>query len=132
MEKTKKYHNFFKFLVSGGTAALISFSILYVLTDIFGFWYLISSIIAFLIAVIFNFIVQKNWTFKADQARESKNQLILFLVISLINLVINSLGMFFLVEKLRLWYMLAQFFLTGAQAIVNYFVYKGVVFKEKV
>ena len=128
----KKYDKLFKFLITGGTAALISFSILYVLTAIFGFWYLISSAIAFLIAVAFNFIVQKYWAFRGNQSRKSRRQLFLFIFISLINLALNSLGMYFLVEKIGLWYMLAQFFLTGGQAIVNYFVYKSVVFKEKI
>lgn len=55
---------FTKYSAVGGVGAFIHFTTLYVLTDHFGVWYMISSIIAAGIAMCFNFVGNKFWTFK--------------------------------------------------------------------
>ena len=55
---------FLRFLISGGTAAVVDLLFLYVLTDGIHMWYLLSSVLAFLAAFSVSFTLQKRWTFR--------------------------------------------------------------------
>jgi putative flippase GtrA len=53
-----------KYVVSGGSAAIVDIVALYVFTDLFGIWYILSAILAFISAFFVSFLLQKYWTFK--------------------------------------------------------------------
>lgn len=121
-----------KFIISGGTAAFVDLLCLYIFTDLFRLWYLLSAVLAFVIAFIVNFNFQKFWTFKGDHEKQGREQLVMFLIINLINLSLNSLGMYLLVERVGIWYLLSQFLMSGILAFESYFVYRLVIFKHRV
>ncbi len=52
---------FFRFIISGGTAAFFGLLTLYLLTNIFHVWYLVSSTTAFLVGFVLAFSLQKFW-----------------------------------------------------------------------
>jgi len=120
-----------KFLIAGGTATFTTFFFLYLFTEAFHLWYLFSSILAFLIAAVVSFTLQKFWTFKGNQEHSSHKQFLIFLSFGTFGLGLNALSMFLLVDKFGLWYMLAQFITAAGIAVMNFFFYKLVVFKEK-
>ena len=45
------------------------------------------------------------------------------------NFFVNEFITYFLVEKLNVWYMLAQFLVVGVLAVVNFFIYRSQVFQ---
>lgn len=53
---------FFRYLISGGTAAAVYLALVYVLTDLAGVWYLASTTIGFVVAFLVSFSLQKLWT----------------------------------------------------------------------
>ena len=55
---------FFKFATVGLTGTIINIIILYVLTEYFGVYYIISALIAIGTTLITNFIGNKIWTFR--------------------------------------------------------------------
>ena len=120
-----------RYLIAGGTVAVINFVILYMLTDIFYIWYLTSSLIALSIAVILSFILQKYWTFRNHSLDHVHVQLPLHLLLSLANIVLNTVLMFFFVEQIRLWYITAQFFAAAMLACMNFFVYRQFIFAQE-
>ncbi|MHA1781913.1 MAG: GtrA family protein [Promethearchaeota archaeon] len=63
-----KYTQFFFISI---ISLFINLSILFILVEYFGFWYIFGEIVAICIAFIFNFIGNKIWTF--SQNSESKN-----------------------------------------------------------
>lgn len=126
----QKHKRFIRFLVAGGTAAMVDLLFLYLFTDVFKIWYLGSAVLAFLFAFVVSFGLQKFWTFKGDHHHQSRAQLLLYLSINLINLGLNSLGLYLLVDKLGAWYLLSQVIMSGLLAFESYFIYKLVVFKE--
>jgi putative flippase GtrA len=130
-EKINQYKKITRYLVAGSTAAGATFFTVYFLTDIIGLWYLLSSVLAFFVGVIISFTLQKYWTFRGEQAKQTRHQLILFISFAAFGMAINAAGMYLLVDKIHLWYMIAQFITAAGIAAMNYFVYQSVIFKHK-
>ena len=120
----------FRFIVSGGTAAVLHISLAFVFTDIFGIWYLYSSIIAFLCAVGVGFVLQKHWTFQDKEVDGTHLQFLKYGTTSGTALLANAILMYSLVDILDLWYLYAQVLTSGTIAIGNYFIYKYLIFNR--
>ncbi len=118
-----------KFVVSGSTAAGVEFSLLYVLTQYVGFHYLVSSSVAFCVAVVVGFTLQKFWTFENKSLDRLHRQAVLYFSLGVINLGINAVLMYLLVENFHLWYMLAQVLACGMLACNNFLMYNLFIFR---
>lgn len=121
-----------KYIFAGGTAALVDLVILYFLTDIIGLWYMFSAIIAFVLALLTSFILQKFWTFRDPTLRRIKKQAIIYAVIGTLNFILNPILLYVFVEKLHVWYMLAAIIVMGTLAIANYLINKFITFKKDI
>lgn len=119
-----------KFIISGTTATLVNFAILYSLTEFVGLWYLFSSIIAFALAVLVSFFLQKFWTFGDDDREKMKQQIVMYYTVATINLGLNTAGMFVLVERFGIWYIFAQVIMTMAISVEGFFAYKLLIFRK--
>jgi len=119
-----------KYIFSGVIASIVMFCSLAFFREVLGIWYLYSSTLAFVLSFITSFLLQKFWTFGNIEGSNIHKQLLLFLIVSLINLGINGLGMFILVDYLGVWYLIAQFFVTASIAGWSFFLYR-VIFKNK-
>jgi len=120
-----------KFVASGSTAAAVEFSLLYVLKEYAGLHYLISSSIAFCVAVVVGFTLQKFWTFENRELDRIQRQAIQYFALGLTNLGINAVLMYLLVENFHLWYMLAQVLACGMLACNNFLMYNLFIFKPE-
>lgn len=116
-----------RFIVSGACAAAIGLVTLHILVEWFGMWYVLASALAFFFVLITNFFIQRHWTFKSSMFG-ARRQFMLFVVLSGLNLVGNSVGMYVLVEYVALHQLVAQAVLMVALAVVNYSVYGRYVF----
>lgn len=124
-----RYGRFIKFVCSGGIVAVVNLSALYLFTDILAIWYLTSSLLAYTISFFVNFFLQKFWTFE-DRAHEGTTFKIgIFFLNSLLNLALNTLLMYALVDGLGLWHMLAQCIVIGILMGMNYTVYRLYIFQ---
>jgi dolichol-phosphate mannosyltransferase len=128
--KCSTRYQFTKFCIVGGIGMLINLAILYALVEYAGLWYILAASIAFVIAVINNFVWNKFWTFNDVNIKGVGKQFTKFFVISVISLGINLAVLYALVEYMFTWYMLAQIiaivFATGSNFIGNKFwTFKG-------
>ena len=128
----RKYKQIIKYLIAGGTAALVDLALLYFLTDILSIWYLISASLAFIIAFFVSFFLQKFWTFRDSNKEVIYKQMGVYLGVALINLALNAALMYVLVDGFKIWYMCAQFMASGLIAFESYFVYKIFIFNQAV
>ena len=115
-----------RFLISGVSAALVNFFVLYVLTEFFGLWYLFSSAIAFITAFAVSFVMQKFWTFDSAETHKIKHQLPMHLSVAVVNLVLNLVIVYFLVEYVHLWYVLAQVVANIVLAVESFFAFRWI------
>jgi putative flippase GtrA len=123
-----KFGRIIRYVISGGIGTVTNFGLIYLFTDYFGIWYLKSSIIAFIISVIISFICQKYLTFQNTNTEKVHKQMVLFIILALINLGINTLLMYLFVDIVGMWYLSAQVVTSALIAISSFFVYKHVIF----
>lgn len=124
----QKYKRIIKYLIAGGTSALVDLSLLYILTDILGIWYLISACLAFATAFFVSFFLQKFWTFRDGDKEVMYKQMGAYSGVAMANFLINIALMYALVDGFKIWYMLAQFMASGLIAIESYLVYNFFIF----
>ncbi len=122
---------YIKYVISGGTAAGVDLLILYILTDIFNIWYLLSAGLAFIVAFFVSFYMQKFWTFRDNNRERIYQQMSLYLMVGFLNLGINTGGMYIFVDKIHMMYILAQIIMGGIIAISNFLIYKFVIFSAR-
>lgn len=120
----KTINQIIRFLFAGGTAFLIDFGILWVLTDLVGINYLLSGCISFSISVIYNYIMSIHWVFEVKTKKSRWIELIVFVLLSLIGLGINQLIMWLLVEKLIINYLLSKIAATIVVMLFNFITRK--------
>ena len=97
-----------RFIIAGCISTTVSFSLLFILTEILGVWYLLSSTIAFIMTFAVSFTLHKFWTFKSREAHILRAQMVQSLVLAIWNIGLNALAMYILVDVAQIWYMLAQ------------------------
>ncbi len=120
---------FFRFIISGGTAAFFGLLTLYLLTNIFHVWYLVSSTTAFLVGFVLAFSLQKFWSFQNKHWHLVPRQATISIVLAGLNFFINVGLMCILVDKLHLHYFFSQFLVYGFFAVFDFFIFKFVIFK---
>lgn len=112
-----------RFLIIGGTAFLIDAGILYLLTDYLHIHYLVSSILSFTIAVIFNYIFSIKWVFEVKNAQTIRD-ITIFILLSVVGLCINQVVMYISVDMLAIYYMIAKIIATIIVMIYNFITRK--------
>ncbi|MEK7642537.1 MAG: glycosyltransferase [Patescibacteria group bacterium] len=141
MKQAQDFHNLnyglfkknilLRYLVAGIIAASTNIGLLYIFTDIFKIWYLYSSLLSFVIAVVLSFILQKFWTFNDRETEKVHHQFGRFLGVAILGIGINTVCMYILVDILSIWYIFAQIITGAIIAIFNFLMYKFFIFRQK-
>ncbi len=119
-----------KFVVSGTVAAIVDLGVLYVFTDFFGVWYLVSAIMAFIFAFFTSFFLQKYWTFEDGGNKAVKKQMVIYFVVAICNLALNTLLMYVFVDIIGVHYIFSQIIVALLIACASFFVYRNFIFKK--
>lgn len=119
-----------KFLASGLTVLLFNLAVLFFLTDIFHIWYLLSSIIAYSLAVILNFFLQKFWVFENGGNKMAGSQFIVYVFVAVSNSAVNAIFLYLLVEYAGIHYIFSQAAITLLLAVINYFISRNFIFHD--
>lgn len=126
--KNKLLNQILKFGLVGGTAFVIDYVLLYFCTEFLHIHYLISSIISFTVSAIFNYILSIKWVFDVKKKQDVKD-FVIFIILSVIGLGINSLIMYVMVEKFGVYYMFSKIVSTAVVMVYNFITRK--IFVEK-
>jgi dolichol-phosphate mannosyltransferase len=108
MNESKEFLRILKFGFVGFLGILVNMGILYILTEIFGIYYLISGIFAVELSILHNFLWHNFWTFK-DRENNFINSLIKYNLSCLISLVINVLVLYVLTQYFGIYYLISNF-----------------------
>ena len=128
--KKESSKQFIKFSIIGALNTIINLAVLYVCTDIFGIYYLISAVIAFIFAVTNSFVLNKTWTFKEKINQDASSKYVKFFIISIIALAVNLIILYVLVESFEVYYIIAQLIGIISNLIINFFGNKLWTFKK--
>jgi len=118
-----------KFGLVGTFNFIIDLSIYLFLTRELAFYYILSHILAFLVANYLSFILNKNFVF------QDKNKTLIkyfkFLGFTLCSLIISSFILFICVHYLKMFDIYGKILGTIIAAVWNFLMYKFIVFKTK-
>lgn len=129
MKNKKLAPQIFRFLIIGGTAFIIDYALLYILTEYFDIYYLISSTISFIVSLLFNYIASIKWVFETKEEDSQTKKLTIFITLSIIGLGINQLIMWTLSDLLTIYYMISKIVATAVVMCWNFITRK--IFLEK-
>lgn len=118
-----------KFLIAGGLSTSAHLITLFLLHEFLAINLVLASSLAFCLAFLVSFSLQKYWTFRNYSRKKLIKQLFIYLIIAIISLNINAFGIYYLVNELHIWYLLAQVFVSLTVSVFNFFSYKLLVFK---
>ena len=123
----EKIKLFFGYILFGGIAALVDLGGLYIFTEFFGLYYLVSATLSYIGGMITNYSLNKVFNFK-NKSKKIAKQFGLFVFVALIGLGLNQLILWLLVEFAGLWYMLAKLISISLVMFWNFFGHKKITF----
>lgn len=121
---------FLRYIFVGGISAVINICTLYILKDIVNIYYLIANAIGFILGLITNYCLSKMLVFTKENMGNPMIEFIIYALIGLIGLGIDSLLMWILTSKLNIYYMISKIFSTMLVFVWNFGIRK-VVYKFK-
>ena len=116
----------FKFIAAGSFVALIQLVLLYIFHERLHIRSIEASTIAFLFSILTNFVLQKFWTFEDPSKERTVMQLSYFLLNSFLNIIINFVFTYILIQKNNLNIYFSQAVVLVVITIFNFFVYKKI------
>lgn len=117
-----------KFGIVGVIATVIDYVVLYMLTECFNIYYLVSAIISFSISLIINYCLSVKWVFDVKK-RQTIKEVFIFVFLSVLGLIINEIILYAGVNLLNVYYMICKLFSTIVVMIYNFITRK--IFIEK-
>ena len=123
IKNNKLLRQILKFGVVGGTSFLIDYGIFTILSQLLGINYLISSIISFSISVIYNYILSIKWVFDVSK-RQTVKEFVIFIILSVIGLGINSLIMYLTHDLMDIHEMIGKIIATAIVMVYNFITRK--------
>ena len=117
-----------RFIISGGTSAMVDLILLYLLNSRLGLHYLLAAILAFLGAFGVSFTLHKYWTFKSHQ-EETHKQAVMYFGTSLFALFLNTVLMYIFVDIFNIGVIISQIFVGIMVAFSSFFISRNFVFK---
>jgi glycosyltransferase involved in cell wall biosynthesis/putative flippase GtrA len=121
---------FLRYFICGVTSAAFNIMSLYLFTDTFGIWYLYSSALAFLLALILSFVLQKFVVFRDKETGRTQYQFSKFFIAALLGVITNTAIMFVCVDTLGIWYIFSQVIAGFFVMIQNFILYKFFIFNK--
>ncbi len=118
----------FRYGFVGGTAFVVDFSVLYVLTRFAGLYYLLSAGIAFIIGLAVNYLLSISWVFNRRKVNNRFSELFIFTVIGIVGLLLTSLLMWLFTEQAGLFYLISKIITTAIVLIWNFTARKLILF----
>jgi putative flippase GtrA len=118
-----------RYVAVGGLAFLVDMFMLYAFTSWAHVYYLTSAAIAFIVGLTCNYTLSRFWVFDHRNIQNTCLEFTVFAVIGFIGLGLTEAGMWFLTEKLHVYYLLAKINTAALAFLWNFFARKYALFR---
>lgn len=109
-----------RFAFVGGTAFIIDYFGMIFLTEVLHINYLISSVISFTVSVVYNYVLSVRWVFTVSNTLSRQKQFVIFVLLSVVGLLLNTLFMWIFTDQIQLDYRIAKIIATVLVMIYNF------------
>lgn len=132
MKCNKLFKQFFDFALVGFLATIIDYLVFVLFFNVLNTHYLIATILAFVIATVFNYWASMRYVFVSRyQADEKLKEIIIFVSLSILGMVLTSILMVLTVDGWQIPANIAKILVTGVVMVFNY-VSRKVLLEKKV
>ncbi len=126
----KLFIQIIRYLISGGIAFCVDTGILYVLTEWFDLYYLLSSAISFSIGLIITYFLSIIWVFDFRSKKDKRVEFLIFVIIGIVGLALTSLFMWIFTSKLDIYYLYSKIITTVIVFVWNFIAKKFILFNK--
>ncbi len=119
----------FRYTFVGGIAFVFDFGLLYILTEYFNVYYLISVAIAFMLGLSINYYLSIKWVFDKRSIKSKYVEFITFTFIGIIGLVLSEIIIWSFTEFVNVYYLYSKLIATFFVYLWNFFIRKYMLFK---
>jgi putative flippase GtrA len=119
----------FRYVFVGGAAFIVDFGLLFILTDFFGVYYLVSAAIAFILGLIVNYVLSISWVFNNRKLDSSTLEFGVFSLIGIVGLGLNEVFIWFFTAEVGFYYLISKIISAIIVLFWNFFARKYVLFK---
>jgi putative flippase GtrA len=128
-ETEKTLVQLFRYTFVGGAAFLVDIGSLFILTQYFGIYYLISAAIAFILGLIANYALSISWVFNNRTLGNMKLEFGVFALIGFVGLGFNEILIWFFTENIHIYYLISKIIAAILILFWNFFARKFTLFK---
>jgi len=126
------YKRLYRFLISGGSAAVAEYSLFVLITYIVPtVSVVIPQTISFMTGFIISFLLNKKWVFGNTINRNLKVLIIKYSSLALINLLLGNFLVWIFVEVAQINVLFAKIIVMGMIALWNYVIFSRFIFTTK-
>lgn len=121
------FRQFVRYGITGSTTVIINLALLFIFTEFFGLWYMFSAVIAGTACTVFNFLMNRRWSFKSNGTMH--RQMVKYLLLLGFNYLYSLGALYLLVELLHINYLLAQIIVSMVMVSWNFAMFRYVIYK---
>lgn len=118
--------NIIRFIISGGTAALVEYAVFVICTLSLALE--ISNVISFMAGLVVSFLLNKIWVFGVSN--NTARQMSYYFILSVVNVTIGTGAILLLVNYIGVWRYVSKIVVMVMIATWNFFIYKKLIFKS--
>ena len=119
---------FFRYVLAGSIAFSVDMSLLVILTEFFGLYYLLSAAIAFSAGLMTAYLFSIFWIFNKRKLHNQWIELFIFALIGIVGIGLNEVFIWFFTEQVRLHYAFSKIVSTALILPYNFFTKKYTLF----
>lgn len=119
----------FRYCFVGGFVFIVDAGGLFVLTEYAGIYYLLSATISFILGLVVNYLLSTAWIFKKSKLSNRWTEFLIYSVIGVVGLGLNTLFLWLFTDCLHIYYMLSKIITAALVMLWNFFARKIILFK---
>ena len=120
----------FRYMFVGGAAFIVDFGSLFILTQYFGIYYLVSAAIAFVLGLAANYALSISWVFNRRTLENRTLEFGVFTFIGIIGLGLNELFIWFFTSEIGFYYLISKIISAIIILFWNFFARKFTLFRQ--
>lgn len=120
-----------RYIISGGVAFALDFTLLWVLTQFCELNYLLSTVIAYIVGLVTTYLLSIFWIFDARSSSSWVREMAIFTIIGLVGLLLTWSLMWVFTDFAELHYLISKIIVTAIVFLVNFLLKKIILFSRK-